>query len=186
MPNFYSKHLNATLKEFVEAQIGESPREQLQLFEELALARTMALRLVKLYGVSVGTDAEANATALMKDALSFVVDVCNKAAKVDAAGKDKLSVHNLNHAVLQVTRILYEVLGGEHDQLAKEIELRINRELKIVADNTESEASGTEITRDVLDGMSVVAKRELLLSIRGEGEPYEGNGNGKNGNGKRK
>jgi len=183
MPRFYSKYLNKTLQDYVEEQLAVSPREQLQLFEELAVARTMASKAARLYSASVGTDSEDTGIMVMRDALEFVVDVCTKAAAIEASSKDKLSVHNLVHAVNQITRIIYDVLGGTNDGLAEEIERRIRKELRVETDNEQDDLVDV-MDPAILAGMSLSAKRELLCAIRGGKDKPKGE-NGKNGNGRK-
>ncbi len=146
LPKFYSSVLTGTLAELVESQLDGPPHEQLQLFEELALMRSVSLDAVRLYDTAKakgGLDAQQTAAHLMRDAINQVQSTVEVATKVFVASKGVVTVHNLSHVVRQITRIAHDVLQ-DHPELAHKFEDSVRRQVKI-----EEGAKGTTVTPDV-------------------------------------
>jgi len=146
LPMFYSRQLNRTLQEAVESQLEMAPREQLALFEELALMRLTAQRTVSMWNAAVETgkpETEQMAVALMVEALKNVEHMCTAAARVESTAADKVSIHTLKAFVSQIVRIAYETMGEEHVELARKFEKLVREEIKLP-----SEEEGTTLTPD--------------------------------------
>lgn len=141
LPMFYSEVLNTSLKQLVEAACSQEPHEQVAIFEELALMRVTATEAVRLYSKAQEADDETrlNASLLMRDHLLEVVKVAESAARIVASGKDKISVHDINHVVNQIVRIAFKTLT---DDDARKFERAIRAEVKV------SGNEGTTITPD--------------------------------------
>lgn len=145
LPRFYAKELTATLQEYVEASLGTPSYEQLNLFEELALMRATASEAVKLFSAaqkSKNQETRVQAAMLVQEALKHVVTTCEIAARVDAAGKDKISVHSVEQVVQQIVRIAYEIFKNENEVRAFEKEIRTH--VRIVGGTV-----GTSSTPDI-------------------------------------
>lgn len=145
MPRFYSKYLTRTVQEAVEEALAVSPREQLQLFEELALMRDLAGQAVALYSAARETgkaEVMMQAGMLMQQHLKEVIATCESAARIDAAAKDKVSVHTLHHFVDQLVRVAFETFGDTDK--AREFEFAIRTQIKLPS----SGVNGTDITPD--------------------------------------
>ena len=144
LPVFYSKRLLCTLAEVVTEQLETNPSEQTQLFEELAIARVMCGDVLKLWDAVRSLPEEtpdqrstkllilSNAEACAKGALNDVRVMCEAAARVRAMSSDKVSVHNLQFLVNQITRISYDVFGENNMELAKLFEQKIREEVRLV------------------------------------------------------
>jgi len=142
LPAFYAKRLTKTLQAAIEEQLEQAPHEQLQLFEELALMRVYARDAVILYNAAVDKGSEElrlSAGALMAQVLGDVAKMCQSASNVSLAGKDKVSIHNIEYVVGQIVRILYQTLDDED---AQRVEERIRSDLKVY------DQTGTTITPD--------------------------------------
>lgn len=129
---FYSKHVTKTLAEAITEHTGLDPDEQVSLYEELALMRHVAGNFVKLYGAAVesGNMQAINiAGAGMSEALSNVEKVCSSAAKIQTKQRDRFSVHDLKFVVNRLTRILYEVCGPEHEDIARRFKVMVDEHL---------------------------------------------------------
>lgn len=145
LPRFYSRHLTKTLEAFVNECLDADPSEQINLFQELALLRQSASHAVLLYGaavdgVNITAETKLATAALMRDVLREVADMCAKAAQVDAAMRDKVSVHNLRHLVNQIVRVAYDELTLDD---AKRFEKAIRERVRVT-----DEAAGTTVTPD--------------------------------------
>jgi len=144
LPVFYSSVLNATLTEAVQAATDGEPHEQLQVFEELALMRLAARDAVALWSAaqqSDNTETRLGAAEVMKGALVEVIKMAETAARINAAGSDKVSVHNIAHVVRQIVRIAYECM--EEDQ-ARVFERMVKQQIKL-----STGAPGTVVTPDM-------------------------------------
>lgn len=145
MPHFYRRVLRSTLQETFDELVLKAPAEQVQLFEELALMRLTVLDCVKLYDIASSTNKPEiilDAGMTMRLALKEVADLCSKAASIEAAGKDKLSVHHITFVVNQIVRLAFETFS-EHTELAEEFERRVRTDIKLP-----SVQGGTLLTPD--------------------------------------
>lgn len=165
MPRIYRRHMTQSLHAAVQEQMAVSPAEQLQLFEELALMREVAQQSVRLYGAASEALERAEAEGLeepkrkkleeltmsagmvLQDQMRSVSDICDRAARIDAQVKDKISVHTLHHFVDQIVMIAYKSFGelGEDSPLVKDFVQRIRTEIKIPSTGAE----GTSVTPDM-------------------------------------
>jgi hypothetical protein len=132
----------------------------LSLLEELSLMRVLAGDTVALYDAAVGTEKTelvANAGMLLRDALRQVADMCEKAARVDALAKDKISIHHLSFVVNQIVRIAAEVFGDDTTRAAQ-FEQLIRERVRLP-----SIQQGTLLTpdADVVDMDSTIPKGEM-------------------------
>lgn len=128
MPRFYKKVLHKRLEQTLEDLLNDtSPSEQLQLYEELALMRTVADEAVGQYSAAVQARDEnldpTKAAALqelvmttgmiMRDHLNEVVRICEAAARIEQNAKDKISIHQLHFFVQQVVKCAYDAFDGQ-------------------------------------------------------------------------
>lgn len=164
---FYSKVLGPTLSEIVKDAVGQSPTEQLAVFEELALIRAAALPAVAMYDKlkenqslppEKKQEALLAAGQIMTAHLKEVISTAEAASRLLNAGKDKFSVHNLQFVVNQIVVAFGEVCGTEHQDLAEQLEAICRNHLKLVAQDPS--AQGTELTpdQDVMDMDGTVPK----------------------------
>lgn len=144
LPFFYRKYLSPTLTAKVEELLNVAPDEQINLFEELALMRTMAGEAVQLYGLAEekgSPEQRTEAALLMRSALRDVVQTCEAASRVVASGKDKVSVHDIQFVVNQIIRVAHATLEEED---AMRFEESLRRDVRIPG-RTEQ---GTHLTPD--------------------------------------
>ena len=143
MPYFYSKKLKGTLQDAVEAALQQDPSEVLALYEELAIVRTTALDVIRLYEAALeSNDASAACTVgiAVRGVMKDVAEMVKNAAELEYKRADKLSVHNLAMVVNQIVRISAEVFG---DDMEKAEEFR-----KLVIEQLKVDKGGTDITPD--------------------------------------
>src|SRR5262245_47991288 len=112
------------LAAFVESQIIKPPADILNAFEELAIMRETAARVVALYAAA--RDGELRdpenqkkqlladqAAFIMKESLKEVVDMCERAARISSTVNRAFSWGYINQIVLVMLRAIGEVV---HDQ----------------------------------------------------------------------
>lgn len=148
---FYGKRLGPKLNAYVEEMLSQPHNEQLRLNEELALMRVCAGDALALYNaaselpetVKNRSEMVANAATIMQVSLEQVVKTCEIAAKIDAMGKDKFSVHALQDVVSQLTKLVHDCFS--HDEAALMVfDHRLNAELRL----PKTTADGTVLTPD--------------------------------------
>jgi hypothetical protein len=164
LPRFYSKHLSKTLNDAVEEALAYSPQEQISLFEELAITREMAGDALKAWAAAkalpdsnVKKQAYLQASSmLVREVLDHVRTFCESAARIQAMGKDKFSIHNLQAVVNQIVRISYDVFGDDLEK-AQQFERAIAEHVRLAEQN-----QGTLITpdQDVIDMDSTIPREE--------------------------
>lgn len=162
LPLVYAKHLTRTLQQAVEDATLQSPAEQLQLFEELALVRESVGPMVKAYGdltdaIEIEKDPEKLKVLrdklpaigqLLRDAMKEVISTCEAAARVNAASQDKISVHTLHHFVNQIVRAAHDALGDDVEAVMR-LDVAIRDRVKL----PKLGEAGTTLTpdQDVID-----------------------------------
>lgn len=156
LPRFYSKVLTKTLADFVAECADIDPTERLGLMEELDLMRHAAMLPISLYNQAVENGKHAVieiAASGMKQALNDLANMAERIVRMDAARKDKISVHTIEYVVNQIVRIMYEKLDEDE---AKEIEATIRSKVKL----PKSGVDGTSITpdQDALDMDDTIPK----------------------------
>jgi len=146
LPRMYSHLLGGTMEETMDAMLDESPAEQIQLFEELALTRVVCQDAVKLFAAAQqGSDEQKIlAQQIMCDALKFVKDMCEGAAKVDSNAKDKFSVQHVRHIANQITKCAHEAFGVDNPEAVKHFAELLKTKVKMPS----AENEGTDITPD--------------------------------------
>lgn len=156
LPRFYSKHLHRTLSEVIEEALAASPREQLNLSEELAVMRATAADVCKLYDACTSFTTRVKAGDILRSVMKEVVSVCESAARVEALAKDKLNVHNLAYVISQVVRCAYDVFSDDLPK-AKEFETLIRETIRVP-----NEAQGTTVTpdQDAMDMDGTIPRNE--------------------------
>lgn len=165
LPVAYRRVLSQSLRSAIEAEMNESPAEQLSLLEELALVRHSTQRAVLLYDAAYGlpdnNDERSQlldtAGTLMRSALSEVAAMCRQAAQVDSLAKDKLSLAQVGVIIDQIVRCAYEVFGAPPvdangtvyepvpNELIEQFALAVRERVRLPTVNA---AHGTSITPD--------------------------------------
>lgn len=163
---FYKGRLTTTLQAAVDESLGLTGTEQISLYEELALVRHGAGLAVQQYGEAlellelseknkavVGEDAVKKAKAVVNEAADAMLNqlkrveyFCSAIARIEAATKDKVTIHTLNGVVKQMVRLMYQTCGTDNQHLAEQFEA-LTRE-KIVLPASENQVTGTSITPD--------------------------------------
>ncbi len=148
----YSKHLGKTLKACFADFLGAPHGEQTQLYEELALARSMTLESVKLFEAAMASNVDrtkALAYSLLKDALNHVRDMCLAVSRIEKEAADKVSLGTIDLFVVQVIRAVGRVVD---ESTTKLIEKEIRDTVRLPK-STDAEVPvgplGTELTPDV-------------------------------------
>lgn len=123
MPSAYAKHLMPTLAQRLDEFLGGPQRaKQLELYEELALARTLltqqidtltVLELAQSRGEVIEVPHLVAARQMVKDGLNLVADLASKQAKIEKDLTDKVGVQALGMFVEDITRMIHKRLGGD-------------------------------------------------------------------------
>ena len=163
MAKFYGKYVTKSLGDILDAAIAEDPSEQLNLVEEIALIREVAGQAVALYSaarelVDNATPADRarkqemlmNAGEIMKMQISEVVKTCESAAKISAMARDKISIHQLQYFVSQITRCAFEAFKDDpraHDFNDKLLSL-VKIPMPLIGSDGSDGTQGTTLTPD--------------------------------------
>jgi hypothetical protein len=150
---FYSKRLGPKLTAALEEMVSQPLQDQLSLFEELAIVREVAGQALELYSVAQEkipatapnrAEVLASAGMLLQSALENVRTMCKTAAEVNAAGKDKYSIHSLQDVAAQIVRMVTTCFGDRPEQLA-EFDAMLTQQLRL----PKAQADGTTLTPDM-------------------------------------
>jgi hypothetical protein len=126
LPKFYRGKLSKTLTAFVDECLTTGVQEQLDLLEELAVARGLTGEVGMLYMAacempeSTPEEREKKFAAIellrpaMKDWVGWVADMTERAARVRATVRDKISATDLQQVLAQVVRIAHDTLEPGH------------------------------------------------------------------------
>jgi len=139
MHGYYSQNLGPTLAAKIEELANRPHEKQIQLYEEIAVARLAALEAIKLAspvleGREGVTDTlRAMTQELLRAALGQVQNLVEAAARIEKMSEDKISLTVVNLIVTQMTRAVYDVLGDEHIDLAKRIDARLQADVHMPA-----------------------------------------------------
>lgn len=139
MPTFYSKRLGPTLAKAVLELSAKPLNEQAAMYEELALMRAAAGEAVKLASAALESPVadesmRAAAVGIILNAMNQVTLVIERLAKIEANAQDKLSLRSIDAFIVQMTAIMAEVLGEEHEEMAAVITDRIKSEIRVPLD----------------------------------------------------
>lgn len=158
MKRYFSRHLGQALSDKI-VELAESPfPDQVELFEELAVARVMAVEALKLAEpvLNGASDVKESTRALafecLRDTMNHVKDMVTAVSKVDALSRGKVSLQTVNLIVLQVVKIIHDECEGDED-LGKRIEKKIMAEVRLPADENDVKvriADGISSTPDMI------------------------------------
>lgn len=153
MPNFYRKQLTKSLTAAVSEQLQLETNEQFSIIEELALMRETCADYVQMYAIAHQAYEDApsedlleckiSAGTLMREALSEVVTLAEKASKIHFTTKNVFTALDLKLVVAQLVKIQYEVCGQKYKHIAEEFEYSILEKLTLPSDE-----QGTTLTPD--------------------------------------
>lgn len=170
LPHFYSGVLSGTLKEFVENHLEQTAQDQLNLFAELALVRSTAMEIVKMYDMAVNSGNQeiiCSAGALLRDVLKDVERVAISASNIEAKHKGLVSAHSIQATVNQLVRIAYDVLD---QPTAKDFEQAARERIRLIEhEDANKLALGTNLTPDAIDNTVL----EMDSTIPYEPEPEQ-------------
>lgn len=135
MGRFYSKHLGPTLKKQLEEFLEGTHDEQVQLYEELAMSRTMAVQAVKLAGAAlengrVDGDGKGLAIDVVQRSLSLVKDFVLAAAKLENDSKNTVTLRALDLFITQILRSIHVVLKDDEEK-AMMIEAHVRENVRL-------------------------------------------------------
>ena len=142
LPRFYSTQLKGTLKEFLDSVADEPLDDKLNLSEELDLFRHSSLPAVRLYELAVSTNKQElilEAARTMRQSLDDCSSLAERIVRMDAARKDKISIHHIDWIINQVIRCVYDALDGDD---AQKLEQMIRTKVKLPKQGAE----GTMVT----------------------------------------
>lgn len=151
LPVVYSKILSSNLRDAIDDMTSVSPAEQLGLYEELALIRHSAMQAVAMYdgacNMEDGTKKPAlvqAASALMRSALSEVVNTAKTISTMESQAADKISLTQVGVIVDQLVQVAYDVFHDADPELVEQFAERVKTRVKL----PHLETTGTAITPD--------------------------------------
>jgi len=151
------KFLGPTLKRKIEELTSEPHHDQINLYDEVAIARLSAVQALKLAEpilngeVDVKPEVAALAMECLRDAMDHVKDVVTAAAKIEANAGGKVSLRVIDLIVVQIVAAIHEVCAD--DELADKIALHIRETVHIPNEDTPVNGVvhiGVESTPDVM------------------------------------
>ena len=151
MARFYEVEQASTMFSTLDRALSNSPDEQVQVLEELALFRVEAQRAVRVYEAALSQnnmEVLYSAAQLMGDALRQVVKTAESSARINALSVDRFTAFNLTHFISQVVGLAYEVFGDEHIEKAERFEALVRAEARTVG-----EQRGVSMTPDMEVGL---------------------------------
>lgn len=125
---FYTKRAGPRLKKILEEisdDSGGNPESAMSLAGEIEMARATSIHAMQLFDAAFDesktknldpakvSDVQHAATAIMREALSFVAGIVEKSAKVRALSDTVVDVERIGFVVAQLVRILQEELPHE-------------------------------------------------------------------------
>jgi hypothetical protein len=145
MPVGYSKYLMPSLAERLQDFLtGGDYQEQLRLYEEIALARTLLSKDLELLNAlhkavedknpTVTPEVLLTASQHVRRGTEHVADLCSKMAGIEKSMADRVGVQQLGFFVEQITRVIYQRLGPENEELAKQLAVDLKERVKLPAD----------------------------------------------------
>jgi len=158
LPHFYSKHLSKSLAESIKAALEEAPREQVAIFEELALMKETVKPTLLMWDAAMtkleaqaddpqvreaALAAQAAAGALLRDQLKEVAGLAEAANRIMLQGKEHYSIHSLMHIVNQIIKISYDVFEDDIER-AERFEMLVRERIRMPVEN-----KGTMSTPDL-------------------------------------
>lgn len=150
LPNLYRRHISQTLAQSVEHFLEHDPIEQVSLWEELALMRVHAEQLVKIYDVAIAsknTSAITKAGYALQEALNEVRDMCIALVSIRKSVAESFTVMELQAVIGQLTRLLYQACGDDHEDIACRFEELVRTKLQVKFETK----PGTDVTPDVIE-----------------------------------
>jgi len=143
----YRAYLSKTLQQRLDEFTGMSHLELTQLYEELSLSRLTVCDCVEMFRIAHEVSEEGKPLAkvetriaagnMLREALDDVKDLCEAVNKIEAAAKDKVSLHVLSLFVEQVVRAIYKAFPDDNEA-AQRIEKFIRTEVKFPSASSDS------------------------------------------------
>lgn len=150
LPNFYNTVLGPTLKKRMQEALEAPHYAQVQLYEELAISRSLAQEGIALASAaleSTNEDTKALAITVAQSALNHVRDMVTAVARIEQCTvKDKVPISAINIFIQQVMAAINTACNGDIE-LAKRIEDVIEQNVKVPMCD-EDESAGTSRTPD--------------------------------------
>jgi hypothetical protein len=154
-PSFYANFLKPALRESLNYLAAASPQEQLNLYEELQLVRSVAGHAVQMYAEAVELLAAApldirvramvfETGEAMKSHLRDVVDIAEKIARIENGAKDKVSIAQLHFFLDSILRCSHQVYADDEEKALQFAEL-IRTQIKL----PQVGITGTTLTPDL-------------------------------------
>jgi hypothetical protein len=151
MPNRYSKHAGAKLKEMLEAL--ESEQNTHDLSDELDVARALCERSVRLFeaayiegGDAASPELKAMAGSNLRNALKHVTDTVHKSAQVQSIMPSIYDAKIMKHMVNNVMKVLIaEEMPTSVIELVEKRLLALNLPERVGPGQTTVDSSADEI-----------------------------------------
>jgi len=148
IPTFYRHKLGPTLRKAVDELLSAPHADQVQLYEELALARMQVQQVLALIEPAMKKqDTAALGAGLLHESLSHVRDMCLAVSRIEKDADDKVSLHVVDSFIVQILRAVYRACGDAHADIAKRIEEEIETSVRLPVGG-DVLAGGTTLTPD--------------------------------------
>jgi len=135
----YSKYLGPILTERVREAVNEPHDEQVSLYQELAITRSVACEALKLarpmfdpdLRKQIDDETAAMCMTTLNSAMASVKDLVLAAARIEKDSKDKVSIKVINLIVAQIITAVQDECGEEHESLAESIAQAIDKKVRL-------------------------------------------------------
>lgn len=130
----YSQWLGKRLKDKVTEFVGKPHDDAVSLYNELALARSVAADAIALYGAALDGNVDAatkmQAGTVMNAALDSVKDLVLACSKIEKDAEDKVSMKIVYLFMTQITKAIHTALQGD-ERLALLIDAQIEKDVRL-------------------------------------------------------
>ena len=157
MPKRYAKFLGVTLRNKIEELTSDPHFDQINLYDEIAIARLSATQALKLAepvltgSIKVKNTTMVLAMSCLRDAMDHVRDVVVAAAKIEHDAGGKVSLRVVDLVIMQVIKAIHEVC--DDPVLADLIEKAVRENVRLPEGSGDAGAlivDGVESTPDVI------------------------------------
>ena len=138
LSSVYSKYLGPKLSARVNDLLKRPHVEQVQLYEELAIARSTACEALKLAqplfderGDKLTSETRVLMMQTLNEAMDNVKELVLACSRIEKDSADKVSIKVLNLVVNQIVLAVHEVCGTEHESLAEAIAQAIDDKVRL-------------------------------------------------------
>lgn len=131
----YAKNAGPRLQQVL-ADLAAQGHERMSLASEIDVARMSAIEAMKLYSALVENEKATEGVKIaaaehLRSAIECVGDMAVRAAKIRAASEEVIHVEAIDYVVVQVGRIVNDVVGSRSPELAELLMQALSTDIKL-------------------------------------------------------